>query len=139
MVPRTTKPVGDPKPARRVADRKVGILKVQSEARCRACGYRGLSHISRAHLVPKGQRGDDVDANIVPLCGGGTTGCHGSLTDHHPASYPSLYAGRDWKFVASALRGRLTEEEESYVIRKKGLDWLNKHYPYRGQDNKWPS
>lgn len=29
------------------------------------------------HVYPRGQGGDDVLANIVPLCGSGTTGCHG--------------------------------------------------------------
>lgn len=29
------------------------------------------------HVLARGQGGDDVAANIVPLCGSGTTGCHG--------------------------------------------------------------
>lgn len=31
------------------------------------------------HVLSRGQGGDDVPANILPLCGSGTTGCHGLL------------------------------------------------------------
>lgn len=31
------------------------------------------------HLIPKGERGDDVyPGNIVALCGSGSSGCHGA-------------------------------------------------------------
>ena len=135
MVARTTESGDDPRPERRVVDRRAGIVKVQREGRCRACGVYGVQQLNRAHLVPKGQRGDDVDANIVPLCGSGTTGCHGALTDHHLATAPSLLKGRPWEFVASALRGRLTDEEVEYVVAKKGADWLNRHYPHRNKES----
>lgn len=87
------------------------------EGRCRACGT--TRSLNRAHLVPKGQRGDDVDANIVPLCGSGTTGCHGKLTDH----------SRGWPLIAAALRRSLTPDEIAYVTAKKGRDWLDRVYP----------
>lgn len=119
--------VSDPRPQRRIADRQAGIAKVLAEGECRACGQRNF--LSRAHLVAKGQRGDDVEANIVPLCGDGTRGCHGSLTDHHPAGWPSRLVGKDWRFVASVLRGKLREDELEYVLAKKGADWLDRVYP----------
>lgn len=99
------------------------------EARCRACGRRGYTFLSRAHLVPKGQRGDDIDANIIPLCGNGTTGCHGALTDHHKASAPSRLEGEPWTVIASAVRATLRLTEVNYVLEKKGQDWLNRVYP----------
>jgi hypothetical protein len=85
--------------------------------------------LNRAHLVPRSQRGDDIEANIVPLCGSGTQGCHGALTDHHPATWPSLLAGRDWRAVASYLRRNLSGIEKSYVRSKKGQAWLDRVYP----------
>lgn len=121
--------IGDPRPERRIADRKAGIEKVRREGKCRACGLRVPRLLSRAHLVPKGQRGDDIDANIVPLCGDGTRGCHGALTDHHNASWPSLLMGWPWTSVASALRRRLSHEEREYILGKKGEDWLSRVYP----------
>jgi hypothetical protein len=117
----------DPRPARRIVDSAAGTAKVRRERRCRACGSR--QQLSRAHIVPKGQRGDDVDANIVPLCGGGTDGCHGSLTSHHAATYPSWLEGQEWQAVASALRDNLRDDEIAYVLRKKGESWLNRVYP----------
>ena len=109
----------DPKPARRIVDPAAGRDKVLLEGRCRVCGRTwGLN---RAHLVPKGQRGDDVDSNIVPLCGSGTTGCHGKLTDH----------SNGWLVVAAILRENLTPDERRYVLRKKGADWLDRVYPQR--------
>ena len=116
-----------PRPPRRIVDPYAGIQKVTGEGRCRVCGSRWA--ISRAHLVPKGQRGDDIDDNIVPLCGGGTDGCHGSLTDHHLASWPSLLTGVEWTAIAALLRERLSSDEEGYILQKKGIDWLNRVYP----------
>jgi hypothetical protein len=114
-----------PKPERRVHDPAAGRAKVALEGRCRACGHvpRGhlLDFLNRAHLVAKGQGGDDVACNIVPLCGSGTTGCHGKLTDH----------SRGWLEVAAALRRNLQLDEVEYILRKKGADWLDRVYPQR--------
>ena len=109
----------DPKPAKRIKDKKAGRDKILLEGRCRVCG-RTWS-LNRAHLVPKGQGGDDVDANIVPLCGSGTTGCHGALTAHT----------REWRVIAAILRENLTPAERAYCITKKGADWLDRVYPQR--------
>lgn len=109
----------DPKPARRIVNPQAGRQKVLFEGRCRACGVSGS--LNRAHLVAKGQRGDDVDANIVPLCGSGTTGCHGALTDHRPG----------WPLIAARLRENLTQAEIDYCVAKKGWDWLDRTYPRR--------
>jgi len=63
-------------------------LKVESEARCRACG--STSHIEAAHIMGRkhdeatipGSRVLYVDPNrIVPLCGPFPDGCHGEY-DH---------------------------------------------------------
>jgi hypothetical protein len=121
--------VGDPRPTRRVVDPHAGTGKVVAEGRCRACGRKGLSYLNRAHLVSKGQRGDDVEDNIVPLCGSGTSGCHGSLTDHHPASWPSHLEGAEWTEISSALRATLRKSEVKYILTKKGKSWLERVYP----------
>ncbi len=107
----------DPRPPKRVKDSRAGKAKVEREGRCRVCGTR--RGLNRAHLVAKGQRGDDVAANIVPLCGSGTAGCHGALTDHR----------RGWETVAGILRARLRPDELAYVLEKKGQDWLDRVYP----------
>lgn len=113
----------DPKPPARVVDSKAGRMKVLLEGRCRACGRVPSGHpldsLNRMHLVPKGQGGDDVDVNIVPGCGSGTSGCHGFLTTH----------AHGWGVVAAALRRNLQPDELAYVIGKKGRDWLDRVYP----------
>lgn len=111
--------IGDPKPAKRIVDGDAGRIKVALEGRCRCCGRTwGLN---RMHLVPKGQGGDDVDDNIAPGCGSGTTGCHGALTAHT----------REWRVIASQLRASLTDAEVAYILQKKGQDWLDRTYPRR--------
>lgn len=107
----------DAKPAARIVNPTAGRSKVLLEGRCRACGT--TRSLNRAHLVPRGQRGDDVDENIIPLCGSGTTGCHGKLTDH----------SRGWQPIAASVRRSLLPAETAYILRKKGDDWLNRVYP----------
>lgn len=48
---------------------------------CPCCQrHVGRSGLTRHHVVPKGQGGDDVPQNLVWVCGDGTRGCHGVLT-----------------------------------------------------------
>lgn len=104
----------NPRPARRVVDAQAGRRKCGEGAACRLCGIRRL--LERHHLVPRGQRGDDVDENLVPLCGGFGSGCHALITENDPGAL-------------SLLRGRLHPEEEQYVARKMGWAWLEARYP----------
>ena len=43
---------------------------------CVICG--GID-ISIHHIIHRSQGGDDVWENLAPLCGSGTTGCHGGI------------------------------------------------------------
>lgn len=104
----------DPRPeSRYVADRDgwaaIGAAKGGA---CRSCGGRGEEF---HHLVPRGQRGDDVAPNLVPLC----RACHRSLTEHLPG----------WEEVAHRLREGLTPLELGYVKAKKGRAWLDRNLP----------
>lgn len=76
----------DPKPvrtkgnrARRFIDPLVTsrVLRRLDRRECVACGGPATNG---HHLVGKGTPyfGDDVEENIAPLCGSGTTGCHGA-------------------------------------------------------------
>jgi hypothetical protein len=124
MIVREARP--DPKPAARIIDATVGYDKLRREQRCRLCGRffaYGLG-LSRHHLVPRGQGGDDVAENIVPLCGDGTRGCHGKVEHYRSARVK--------------LRARLRREETRYAIRRMGDDgrepekgraWLDRRYP----------
>lgn len=111
----------DPKPeSRHVADREQWDRIVFAKAGpCRGCGAPGESF---HHLVPRSLRGDDVEANVIPLCGHGTRGCHGALENHTGG----------WEEVAHAVRHSLTPLEVAYVKTKKSKAWLERYYPAGG-------
>lgn len=104
----------NPRPARRIVNDQAGRSKCGPGAECRLCGAR--SGLERHHLVPRSQRGDDVDANIVPLCGAFDADCHGRITRNDPDAL-------------ALLRGRLWPEEEAYAAHKRGWAWLEQRYP----------
>jgi len=96
----------DPKPRPRVQDPTAGYTKIRAEQRCRLCGMgfaRGLG-LTRHHVVPKGQGGDDVADNLVPLCGHGTIGCHGAVEHDIRARV--------------RLRAKLRPQEIAYATRR---------------------
>lgn len=77
--------------------------KVDSEGRCRGCG-RSDRRLEAAHIIPRsrisvGGGGEDPH-NIVPLC----PPCH-----------------RDYDGHRLELLGRLTREEQSYIVGLVGI------------------
>lgn len=83
---------------------------------CRVCGGpRGSFH----HVVPRGGWGGaDTESNIVPLCGHGTSGCHG-LIEHRDETAMRL-------LVAS-----LTDNEYAYAVERAGESFLERRYGIR--------
>ncbi|HXH35240.1 MAG TPA: hypothetical protein VNJ54_12655 [Plantibacter sp.] len=65
--------------------------------------------------MSKSLGGDDLADNLVPLCGSGTTGCHGLVEAFDPRA-------------CSLLGMRLTEAERAYVIGRKGAYYLERRY-----------
>ena len=68
------------------------------------------------HLVGKDLGGDDKPDNLVPLCGTGTTGCHGAVQDLSPVA-------------CGLLRESLTLKELRYIVTKKSPAFLDRYYP----------
>lgn len=112
-----------PKPARRyraTKDEWIEFHEWRSEQTCWVC------HSARAtnthHIYPRGQGGDDYIENLAPLCGTGTTGCHGRIH------------ARDL-VARSLLRQSMTSDNLAYLIHKLGdgpaAAWLERHYPER--------
>ena len=92
-------------------------LQAEKQGPCRVCGASAYTgYTSLHHLVPRSQGGDDVASNLVPLCGSGTTGCHGKIE------------ARD-RTAGRKLRVNLSNPEFWYVIDKKGWDWMDSRYP----------
>lgn len=77
------------------------------------CELCGSIDISIHHIYPRGQGGDDVWENLVPLCGDGTRGCHGGVEagrDVH--CYPlGLYILKDRPDTLKYLETKLKTKE----------------------------
>lgn len=74
----------DPRPARRVRDPELLRQLYMQPAAFRRCAL-DPDHELRAslHHISKHPR-DDLPANLLWLCGDGTTGCHGLVEHHDP-------------------------------------------------------
>jgi hypothetical protein len=81
-------------------------LHTRSDHCCEICGKWGNN---AHHRKNRSQGGKDVLSNLMLLCGSGTTGCHGYVTEHpaegrdkgwcvwshqKPAEVPVLYRGQ---------------------------------------------
>lgn len=117
-----------PKPPRRIVDPQARPLDEAPlrGGRCPLCGGR-LRVFSRAHVVPRSLRGDDLPENLAWLCGDGARGCHGCLTHRnrvagHPLS-PEEVARRFVRYCRERvpLLG-------AYADRRKYPGWLEDYY-----------
>jgi hypothetical protein len=115
----------DLRPVKRHVDPEAGKEKVEAEGRCRVCkrktspwwkGGSRLKGLTRSHLVPRILGGDDVDDNIMPLCGMGAGSCH------HMSELGDVA-------TRMAIRAVMTEAEQAYVIGRKSEFWLEQRYP----------
>ncbi len=110
----------DPKPEPRVRASQgewSGIHEFFAHAPCVHCG---MAHRSLHHILPRSQGGDDVIVNLAPLCGSGTTGCHGLLEGH----------GAGWERVAASVRQyvMVDNDRRGYQEDKAG-ESFNRRYP----------
>lgn len=126
----------DPKPTRRRAGRRewerIYREKVYRKP-CRCCGVvPPTSHVSAHHLLG-GNRKEDVPELVVPLCGSGTTGCHGVYTSRWPGAGADGVR-RGWGEVASAVRASLSDDERAAVVARVGDVGLERLYPRRRPD-----
>lgn len=120
----------DPKPPRRIVDAQAKPLDgvPRATGTCPLCGRGGLQlGLTRHHVVPKGQGGDDVPENLIWACGDGTRGCHGVLTHRNRGDH-----GFGYEYVSNALIVYLErswgQRYRSYVAAKKHDGWLRAYY-----------
>lgn len=114
-----TQSPSDPKPQQRHRATPLEWNKMRNGFRGYGCFVCGERWQSLHHLYPRSQGGDDVAVNLVPLCGSGTTGCHGRVE------------ARD-KEARAAVRANLLEGHKWYLTYKLGHGapaWLDKAYP----------
>lgn len=72
---------------------------------CRICGAPGPSNLH--HIVPRSLGGGDTFHNLAPLCGSGTTGCHGLVESRNA-------------HALKAFASTLTDGEYAYAIERLG-------------------
>ncbi len=65
----------DFKTPKRIVDTQ--LMRDLYRGRSHECALCGMANVSLHHILRRSQGGDDVEANLVFLCGSGTTGCHG--------------------------------------------------------------
>lgn len=118
----------DPKPVKRkrkqirIVDKNASANALLSRPACELrCGQRAMN---AHHVIPKGAPyfGDDVDANLVCLCGSGTSGCHGDI--HHKRVAALGHLGLH-------IRKRRPDTVR-YILDKlgdeKGRDWFMRNF-----------
>lgn len=89
----TPDPKRSTKPYRAPADVWATIHEAFADELCWVCGERpkeSLHHILARDGFGPWPRGDDVPANLAPVCGDGTRGCHGKLEARDPRARARL-------------------------------------------------
>jgi hypothetical protein len=81
-------------------------LRERSGGCCERCGkpFANNAH----HRKNRSQGGQDTLSNLLMLCGSGTTGCHGYITEHPTDSYNNGWSVRstaDPELVPVVYRG----------------------------------
>lgn len=98
---------GERRTARRRATRQEWASIIAAKrGPCRICG-RTWVRMNYHHLIPRSLGGHDTEPNIVPLCGSGTEGCHGSVEARAP-------------IALRILASKLTDDEHAHVVGEMG-------------------
>ena len=111
----------DPRPSKRVKNPKAMKDKHKQGGVCALnCGG---TPVSLHHVLPRSQGGDDIEANLVFLCGSGTTGCHGKIEANDTPTLVLL--GEHLLFerqdILSYIKGKLGEEAGTAWLARKLL------------------
>jgi hypothetical protein len=116
-----------PKPVARIVDKNARPLDEMPLliGTCPSCGRFVGRDLSRHHVVPKGQGGDDVPENLIWVCGDGTRGCHGVLTHRGRGDH-----GLTFDEVAAALLEYVDTVPpiREYADRAKYVGFLDAYY-----------
>lgn len=106
----------DPRPARRHVASPVEWRYLRAELLPGFCEVCGGPAATLHHALPKSLGGDDCRENLAPVCGDGTTGCHGDLEARRPHALDSF-------------RRRMRPETRYYITGKIGAARLARMYP----------
>lgn len=131
MVPKPAKSAGGvsrkkaagPRSFREIASReRWREIHAAKHGPCYVCWYLGRpqldDRVTLHHVVAKSLGGSDTEANLVPLCGDGTTGCHG-LVEAHDQETCQAFAAALQKYDDAAY---------AYAVGKLGEDGFLRRY-----------
>jgi len=111
--------VADPKPVR-VKD---GLVYAAFHHQRHVCLHCGAPWPTAAHLL-RGTRREDVLEALVPLCGGGSSGCHGAFDEGHSYHSMTLCKTVTQEDVRLSVGEYLSSEDgqdaSAYLIRTLG-------------------
>ena len=98
-----------------------------------SCAIRHLGDCdprpSLHHVLPrKPHLGDDVEANLVFLCGSGTEGHHGLVEHHDPAACRALY-----EHIRTHRIDTIGYLVDKFGDEEMALAWLERHYLPSGE------
>lgn len=84
---------------------------------CVMCGTPASLH----HIYPRGQGGDDVESNLIGLCGDGVTGHHGLMeaNDIWTRIWLGEYLAQHRPDLMFYMQGKLGEEAGREWLRQK--------------------
>ena len=88
---------------------------------CERCGLYGANNAH--HRVNQSQGGSDELSNLLLLCGSGTTGCHGWVTEHPDFARwdgLSVARGNDPSTVSVLRYDRITGTESRVYLTDDG-------------------
>lgn len=90
-------------------------------------------------MLPRGERGDDILANMLLLCGSGTSGCHGAWHGNPYVAQKGHWVldveRRDRAWVGQRIGEHIRRERLDTILyltlklgRDAAEDYLRKHY-----------
>ncbi len=101
---------------KRIVDPDARVRLLLNERACAACGGPASN---AHHVLPKGRGGDDLYANLIPLCGSGTTGCHGAW---HGSPYVIQLARGTARI---APEGMAVADVPATLQERRDRDWVS--------------
>ncbi len=107
----------DPRPEKRIKDPAVMRGLHHRGVICVICGKPASLH----HIYPTGQGGDDVESNLIGLCGDGAQGHHGlyHAGDTRTKITLGAFIQEERSDFVFYLQGKLGEEAAREWLRQK--------------------
>lgn len=111
--------LADPKPSRA----KNQMVYAEFHNQHHVCLHCGAPFPTAAHLL-RGVSREDVLEALVPLCGGGSSGCHGAFDSGHSHqsthTFERVTPADVKRSVAAHIRSEQGEKQAAYLISRLG-------------------